>query len=82
MSIRSLSVRLSRIEAQRDNSRYQAAWDAACQLHGWPRVDVGTARCIEDLLMALQQETGSDAVQHRPDHSSMANQIGRPLTAP
>lgn len=53
MNIRSLSVRLARIEAQRDNRRFQAAWDAACQLHGWPRVDVGTARRIEDLLMAL-----------------------------
>ena len=53
MSIRTLSARLSRIEAQRDNRTYQAAWDAACQEHGWPRIDVGDARCIEDLLVAL-----------------------------
>lgn len=57
MSIRSLSVRLARIEAQRDNRAYQSAWDAACQLHGWPRVDVGNARCIEDLLLELQEDS-------------------------
>ena len=54
MSIRSLSARLSRIEAQRNNRRFQAAWDAACRELGWTPIDVGTARCIEDLLMALQ----------------------------
>ena len=82
MSIRSLSARLSRIEAQRDNRTYQAAWDVACRQLGWTPIDVGNARCIEDLLLALQLEKGSVAVQHRPDHSLMANQIDRPLTAP
>ena len=55
MSIRSLYARLARIEAQRDNRTYQAAWDAACQEHGWPQIDVRNARCIEDLLIALQE---------------------------
>lgn len=53
MTIRSLLVRLSRIEAQRDNRTYQAAWDAACRQLGWTPIDVGNARCIEDLLVAL-----------------------------
>ena len=56
-SIRTLSARLARIEAQRDNRRYQSAWDAASQQLGWPRVDVGDARCIEDLLLALHDPT-------------------------
>ena len=61
MSIRSLSVRLARIEAQRDNRTYQAAWDAACQEHGWLRIDVGDARCIEDLLQALHDPASTES---------------------
>ena len=57
ITIRSLSVRLARIEAQRDNRSYQAAWDAACRQLGWTPIDVGDARCIEDLLMALHDPT-------------------------
>ena len=62
MSIRSLSARLARIEAQRDNRAYQSAWDAACQEHGWPRVDVGDARCIEDLLLALRDPATTESL--------------------
>lgn len=61
MSIRSLSTRLARIEAQRDNRTYQAAWDAACQQLGWTPIDVGDARCIEDLLMALHDPATSES---------------------
>ena len=57
MSIRTLSARLARIEAQRDNRTYQAAWDVACQEHGWPPIDVGAAKCIEDLLLALHEDS-------------------------
>lgn len=62
MSIRTLSARLARIAAQRDNRAYQAAWDDACQLHGWPRVDVGTARRIEDLTRLVKTSSGNYAV--------------------
>lgn len=62
MSIRSLSSRLARIEAQRDNRTYQAAWDAACRQLGWTPIDVGDARCIEDLLLNLQE----DDIDHPP----------------
>ena len=61
MSIRSLSARLARIEAQWDNRRFQAAWDAACQEHGWPQIDVGDARCIEDLLLALHDPATTES---------------------
>jgi hypothetical protein len=61
MNIRNLSVRLARIEAKRDNRTYQAAWDAACQEHGWPRIDVGDARCIEDLLKALNDPAETES---------------------
>ena len=60
MNIRSLSVRLARIEAQRDNRRFQAGWDTTCRQLGWDPIDVGTARCIEDLLMALHDPAATE----------------------
>jgi hypothetical protein len=57
MTIRSLSSRLARIEAQRDNRRFQSGWDALCQEQGWPRIDVSAAQCIEDLLLGLQEDS-------------------------
>lgn len=60
MTIRSLSVRLTRIEAQRDNRRFQAGWDTTCRQLGWTPIDVGDARCIEDLLLALHDPASTE----------------------
>lgn len=76
MNIRSLSVRLARIEAQWDNRPFQAGRDAACRQLGWDPIDVGDARCIEDLLMALERETELHATT-QADHPRVADQPPR-----
>lgn len=55
MNLRTLASRLARIEGQRNNQRYQAAWDEFCDRAGWPRSSVGDATCIEDVLLGIEE---------------------------
>lgn len=59
MNLKTLASRLARIEGQRNNRRYQAAWDEFCDRAGWPRSSVGDASCIEDLLQGLDADDQS-----------------------